>query len=75
MSLFSFVLFVVDPVVNGLRRRAQSLNFVIHSNQPIVDYTKQTLSTVPIVKRRRKQSIGNVCLVEDDLLISTMNMP
>ncbi|UJR28771.1 hypothetical protein I4U23_009997 [Adineta vaga] len=44
-----------DPLANGLRRRAQSLNFAIRSNQPSIDNIRQNTSTSSSVKRQRKE--------------------
>lgn len=54
LFISNFQKFILDPLASGLRRRAQSLNFAIRSNQPSVDNTRQDLSTSPSVKRQRK---------------------
>jgi hypothetical protein len=46
-------------LANGLRRRAQSLNFAIRSNQSAVDSTRQSTLPLPAAKRRRKEPINN----------------
>lgn len=45
----------LDPLANGLRRRAQSLNFAIRSSQPSVDNSRLSSSSLPTGKRRRKE--------------------
>jgi len=55
----------LDPLANGLRRRAQSLNFAIRSNQSTADSTRQNTSTLPTAKRRRKDlSTNNLSIAE-----------
>ncbi|CAF1457884.1 unnamed protein product [Adineta ricciae] len=44
-----------DPLASGLRRRAQSLNFAIRTNQSSVDTIRQNLSTSSSAKRQRKE--------------------
>jgi hypothetical protein len=51
-------------LANGLRRRAQSLNFAIRSNQSAVDSTRQSTLPLPAAKRRRKEPINNHSLSE-----------
>jgi len=58
----------LDPLANGLRRRAQSLNFAIRSNQPSIDNTRQNTSTLPAAKRRRKEVINTICISENNSL-------
>ena len=47
---------MLDPLASGLRRRAQSLNFAIRTNQSSVDTIRQNLSTSSSVKRQRTES-------------------
>lgn len=54
----------LDPLASGLRRRAQSLNFAIRSNQPSVENTRQNTSTLPTAKRRRKELSTNLSITE-----------
>ncbi len=48
----------LDPLANGLRRRAQSLNFAIRSSQSSIDNTRQNTSSLPVAKRRRKEPVN-----------------
>ncbi|CAF0814376.1 unnamed protein product [Adineta steineri] len=52
----------LDPLANGLRRRTQSLNFAIRSNQSSTENIRQNTSILPSAKRRRKESIKNLSL-------------
>jgi hypothetical protein len=52
-------------LASGLRRRAQSLNFAIRSNQPSVDNTRQNTSTSPVAKRRRKEPTNSFSISEN----------
>lgn len=61
---FYFLLFQsLDPLANGLRRRTQSLNFAIRSSQPSVDHPRQSPSSFPAGKRRRKETGSNLSSV------------
>jgi ubiquitin C-terminal hydrolase len=50
----------LDPLANGLRRRAQSLNFAIRSSQSSIDITRQNTSLLPVGKRRRKEPVNTL---------------
>lgn len=60
VRLSKFCSFVVDPLANGLRRRAQSLNIAIRTNQPISDSSANVdASAAPGSKRRRRELVPN----------------
>ena len=66
---FYFLLFQsLDPLANGLRRRAQSLNFAIRSSQPLVDHPRQNPSSFPAGKRRRKETSSNLSSVSQPII-------
>jgi len=71
--IISLIFLTLDPLVNGLRRRAQSLNFSIRSNQPSVDNTRQNTSISPSAKRRRKEAANNLSLSQSKKIFFCLN--
>ncbi|CAF3350876.1 unnamed protein product [Rotaria socialis] len=63
----------LDPLASGLRRRAQSLNCAIRSSLPSIDNRLESISTLPIAKRRRAELINNLSLSETDSLHHLMS--